>query len=367
MSRPETALAGGVLAPAAIDDDFVDLRNLVDEIGRRSFAAGLGQRRPPERFDESLWRHLEETGLARLTSGSDLGAGPAELAVVLRGVARHAGAVPIAETDLLAAWLGRETGLSLPADGPLTVAIADASAYGGTVAGTAVGVPWTRAAAAVVLIARTPDGLYVGVAGASELDIVDGHNLAGEPRDRVGFDIAIDRLSPVDAALYDELLRRGAWTRCIQIIGALDAAAELSVAHCQQRIQFGRTLSMFQAVQHSLAAMAGEIEKGRAAATLAVVAVTEHGFDSPQADYTVSIAKVVLGRIAASVATIAHQLHGAIGVSVEHPLWLATMRARSWIYDFGSTGHYARRLGHQALRADDLWDFVIGRSLRDSR
>ena len=57
--------------------------------------------------------------------------------------------------------------------------------------------------------------------------------------------------------------------------------------------------------------------------------------------------------------TIAHQLHGAIGVTIEHRLWLATMRARSWVDEFGTTAQYARRLGRMALAADDPWDVVV--------
>jgi len=56
---------------------------------------------------------------------------------------------------------------------------------------------------------------------------------------------------------------------------------------------------------------------------------------------------------------IAHQLHGAIGVTREHRLWLATMRARSWVDDFGSTAHWARRLGRMALTTDEPWDLVV--------
>ena len=47
---------------------------------------------------------------------------------------------------------------------------------------------------------------------------------------------------------------------------------------------------------------------------------------------------------------------------VEHPLWLATMRARSWVDEFGSTARYARRLGRMTLAADDPWDVVVGGS-----
>ena len=80
-----------------------ELTQLVDDIGRRSFEPALGHRGLPDAFDDALWRNLEETGLSRLTSSQE--AGPAEAAIVLSGLARHAGAVPIAETDLLAAWL----------------------------------------------------------------------------------------------------------------------------------------------------------------------------------------------------------------------------------------------------------------------
>jgi acyl-CoA dehydrogenase len=346
------ALAGGVFDTTAHDD----LQRLVDDIGRRSHEARLGQR--PEFHDDALWRTLEETGLARLTSTTGLGAGPAELAVVLCGLARHAGAVEVAETDLLAAWLADRAGIPTPGTGPLTVAIADVE--GGGLAGVAVGVPWARVAAGVVLAVRTAEAVHVALAGAEELQIEDGHNLAGEPRDRVGFDLPADRFGTVDASVFDELMRRGAWARCVQIIGALDAAAALTVAHTRERVQFGRPLSKFQAVQHSLAAMAGEIERARAATTLAVAAAADHGFASAQTDYAVTVAKVVLGRAVSSATTIAHQLHGAIGVTREHPLWLFTMRAQSWIGEFGSTGHYARKLGRMALRADNPWDVVIG-------
>ena len=61
---------------------------------------------------------------------------------MLSGLARHAAAVPIAETDLLAAWLAGKAGLPVPDAGPLTVAIADVAEHGGRISGTAREVPW---------------------------------------------------------------------------------------------------------------------------------------------------------------------------------------------------------------------------------
>lgn len=106
--------------------------------------------------------------------------------------------------------------------------------------------------------------------------------------------------------------------------------------------------------------MIGEVEQARAATTLAIAAANEHGFDSPRADVAVTVAKVTVGRAVGPVTTIAHQLHGAIGVTAEHQLWLATMRARSWADEFGTTGQHAARLGRMALGADEAWALVVG-------
>lgn len=329
-----------------------ELEELVADLGQRSFEARLGRPPFPDAFDEQLWRNLEETGLSRLTSTQD--AGVAEAAIVLRGLARHAAAVPIAETDLLAMWLAGQAGVLVPDSGPLTVALTDADLRDGTLSGTAHDVPWPDSAA-VVLAAKTNEALHVGLLTGEPTAV--SHSLAGEPRGTFEFEIA--DIAVLDLQLADELTRRGAWARCVQVIGALDAARDITAAHTSERVQFGRPLAKFQAVQHSLAAMAGEIERARAATELAIAAAADYGFDSAATDYAVTVAKVAAGRAVGSVTTIAHQLHGAIGVTVEHRLWLFTMRARGWIDDFGTTVEYARRLGRIALAADDPWQVVI--------
>jgi acyl-CoA dehydrogenase len=331
-----------------------ELRQLVDDIGRRSLD-DRGQQGLPATFDVDLWRILEETGLTRLTTAQD--AGPIESAIVLGGLARCAAAVPIAETDLLAAWLAAEADLPVPADGPMTVAIAAVDVDGGRLVGTATDVAWPESPT-VVLAARTAEATHVAVLADAEPAV--SHNLAGEPRGSIDFDVAAEDTVRLPARVHDELARRGAWARSVQIVGAFDAAAELTAAHTRERIQFGRPLKAFQAVQHSLASLLGEVERARAATALAVAAATNHGFDSPQADFAVTVAKVAVGRAVGPVTTIAHQLHGAIGVTIEHRLWLATMRARSWADEFGTTGQHARRLGRRALAAEDPWSLVVG-------
>ena len=350
-------LSGGVFASGT--DHLTDLRHLADDIGERSFQERIGRRALPDPIDLSAWRHLEDAGLTRLGSTDDSGAGPAEVAVVLRSLARHGVTVPVAETDVLAGWLAGAAGIAVPENGPLTVAHGDAVVDGDRVTATLTAVPYLSDAAAVVLALRNGDRLLVAPRDPGKLSITKGHNAGGEPRDTVLVDLAVNDVSVVDDR-GEELVRRGAWARCMQIVGTLDAAVEFSVAHTREREQFGRSLSAFQAVQHTLAGMAGEVERARAAANLAVAAAQDHGFGAAQTDYAVAVAKVTLGQVVPGVVTSAHQLHGAIGVTIEHRLWLATMRARSWIGEFGDTAHWAHRLGRLALSGVDPWDMVIG-------
>ncbi len=319
--------------------EFAELRDLAEQIGRSAQPA----RTLPLTFDDALWRTAESSGLTRLSSDDD--AGPAASAVVLGALARHAAAVPIAETDVLATWLAAAAGLAVPESGPLTLAVDGVAGW-----------PQTGP---VLAAKRGPDALYVALLHPPTLTD-SGHNLAGEPRATVEFDTAADDVVKLPLAVADELTIRGAWCRCVQIVGAFDAAAELTVTHTETRVQFGRPLATFQAVQHSLASMLGEIERARAATTLAVTAAAQYGFTHARTEYATTAAKVAVGRAVAPVTTIAHQLHGAIGTTAEHPLWRATMRARSWADEFGSASWHARRLANLAATTDP-WDVTVGR------
>jgi acyl-CoA dehydrogenase len=360
MTDVDSLLSGGVFG-ATRSDEFDELRELVDDLGRRSFAARRGRRRRPEVIDVDLWDALQHTGLDRLTSIQDNGAGPAEMAVVLYGLARHGAAIPLAETDLLAAWLASSAEVGTPDSGMLTAARAQAVIRDGVAVGTAEKVPWMRAVCALVLLVECGDTRYVAVVDAERASITEAMNLAGEPRDDVAFRIPVADLTPIESSMASEFECRGAWARCVQTVGALDAAAELSVAHCRERVQFGRPLSRIQSVQQTLAAMAGEIERARAATTLAVAAAVEYGFNSGHTEFAVAVAKSVLGPVAAMVTGAAHQLHGAIGTSIEHPLWSCTLRARSWTDEFGTATYHARRVGRLALTSSNVWDCVVGR------
>jgi alkylation response protein AidB-like acyl-CoA dehydrogenase len=171
--------------------------------------------------------------------------------------------------------------------------------------------------------------------GASHLRLKDGVNLAGEP---------LDSVDPPGGG--EDVLLKGALIRSIQMAGALERILELTINYTRERHQFGRSLMRFQAVQQALALMAGEVAAAGATVDAAV--------ETPDAQ-RVAIAKIRTGLAAGQASAIAHQLHGAIGLSQEHQLHHFTRRLWSWRDDFGTEHDWATRLGQQLLSSGQLW------------
>lgn len=360
QTPPAAWLAGGVLEPRAIDDDLAELRALVADLAERhpDSAEPLGPHDTAP-LNRPLWDALTDAGLVELIGTPDLGAGPGEVAVVLYGLARHRVSAPVAEHDLLSSWLADAAGITRP-DGITTVAVTsvdiESETVGRTHSGRLSGVPWAGHADHVLVAIRRPQATAVGLLDAPV--ITPGRNLGGESRSRLEFTISDDELTTLSPSIGDEILYRGAWARCIQTLGALDSAATLTVAHTRDRQQFGHPLSAFQAVAQSLAQMAAEIERARAATTLAVAAAVEFGFGATRTHHAITLAKVVIGQVVGPVCATAHQLHGAIGVTSEYPLARTTLRARGWVDDYGGTTAYARSLGRFTLGTDGLSDLI---------
>lgn len=316
-------------------------------------------------WPEEMWSRLEEAGFATVSIGEERGGSGGTLAdalVLLQVAGRHACPLPLAETAVLAGWLLTEARISLPAV-PLTVA-ADPSLQmertgGSTVLrGVASGVPWGRTAC-IVAAAAADDGVDVTVLSPAECLIEEHVNVAGEPRDTVHFDVPIDeaRVSRVGRVCLTELHTRGAMTRIAMIAGALMRVLELSMRHASDRVQFGRPLLKFQAIQHHLATMAGEV-----ATVLAAAELVRDVAESPEREIAVAAAKARAGEAATKTAALAHQIHGAIGTTREHDLQLFTRRLLAWRDEYGSEFEWARVLGERALssRTSELWSVLAG-------
>jgi alkylation response protein AidB-like acyl-CoA dehydrogenase len=144
--------------------------------------------------------------------------------------------------------------------------------------------------------------------------------------------------------------------RTQQIAGALTRLTAMTVQYAQDRVQFGRPIGKFQAVQQNLAVLAGQAAAAVAAADLAAEAVAAGGSVLP-----IAAAKSRAGEAAGIGAGIAHQVHGAIGFTLEHGLQFLTRRLWSWRDEFGQEAEWNRVVGRHMARAgaDRLWAEIV--------
>jgi alkylation response protein AidB-like acyl-CoA dehydrogenase len=160
----------------------------------------------------------------------------------------------------------------------------------------------------------------------------------------------------------DALLLMGAAVRAMQMTGALEAILDISVGYANERVAFGRPIAKFQAVQHNLARLAGEVAAAIAAAGSAADAIAS-GETGEAAFLEVAAAKIRVGEAASEGAAIAHQVLGAIGFTREHALHRFTQRLWAWRDDFGNESFWAVKLGNRvaANGADALWPMLAAR------
>lgn len=175
----------------------------------------------------------------------------------------------------------------------------------------------------------------------------------------------VDRAAPPATGMTSDASGPGALARSVQIAAALEHVLALTARYAGQRTQFGRPLTKFQAVQHLLAQLAEQTVAARVAADLGTA-----GFRAGD-DGQVAIAKSVCGEAAGAAARLAHQVHGAIGVTSEYALARYTQRLLAWRDECGPERIWETRIGHDAaaLDAAGLWRVVVGETspLREVR
>jgi alkylation response protein AidB-like acyl-CoA dehydrogenase len=249
----------------------------------------------PECFSREVWKQIAELGWLGLTVPEEhggAGLGWVDLVVVLEEAGRTLFPLPLISTTLAATAI-RETG-SAEQQARWLPRIADGSAIGTLAlleADDIQGAEGIRLRAGEGATLLDGEKLFVCDAGAADLFVValrsgDGPmdlSLAVVERGAEGFASeglpGIDltkrlgrvrfegvRLAPEDllgggaGAATARLQDLGAVAVAAEMVGAAEAALELTVGYAQERVQFGQPIGTFQGVKHPLAEMYVDIE-----------------------------------------------------------------------------------------------------------
>ncbi|MFI6790236.1 acyl-CoA dehydrogenase family protein [Nonomuraea sp. NPDC050383] len=296
---------------------------------------------------------LGVAGLAVPEEYGGAGGGPAEVAAVAEELGRALSPYPFLQTAVLAveavkaggdeeamarllpvlAGGGRSATVALPGDGDLDLA-------DGLLSGT---VPYALAGDLVLV--------YAG-----------GMLVEAEPTRRVRHR-TMDESRPLEELTFDRVPARRAgdgsgWARVRDLAVAALAAEqtggaarclETATAYAKERHQFGRPIGSFQAVKHKLADLLLLVESARSAALGAAGAEKTEGVEGAELEEAAAIAGSYCSEAYLTAAGENIQIHGGIGVTLEHPAHRYFKRATSDAQLFGPPQAHRARLAARVL------------------
>jgi len=140
-------------------------------------------------------------------------------------------------------------------------------------------------------------------------------------------------------SIIERVLQRAAVAKCCDMTGVLQRTLEITLDYAKDRKQFDRPIGSFQVIQHYLAEMATDVDATRFSTYQAAWKLSE-GLPSNK---DIAVAKAWAGDAYERVVTLAHQIHGAIGVTIDHDLQYYTRRGKAAQLSFG-TGDFYREV-----------------------
>ena len=322
-----------------------------------------------------LWEALVKAGFASLRVLSDDTDGDADLedvCAIVSELGYAAASVPLVEHGPMAgalignaALLDESVTLTVPGSATFPNFRCTLDAGGAVVSGKLSRVPWARHAD-VLVVPMWPEGApaFAMTLLLSSARITVGTNLAGEARDDVEFDeqrIQPSAMTELPSSFTRQWWQtRGAILRSALICGALKRVSELTLDYAGERHQFGRPIGSFQAVQGLMVTVVESCEEANA--MLRVAASTRS--DRPSiTDF--AIAKIVAGDAASAATRAAHQVHGAMGMTLEYELGQLTRRLWAWATEWGSATWWAETLGRELYErgAEALWPTISANTM----
>ncbi|MBM4462766.1 MAG: acyl-CoA dehydrogenase [Chloroflexi bacterium] len=220
--------------------------------------------------------------------------------------------------------------------------------------GTKLFVPYAHVAGWMLVVGRTAgspgDGKGIAVFAvdgkAPGISLAAMKTFAHDKQFQVDFDGV--PVSPSHAVrkpggivpMIKPVLEKATAVQCASMVGGAQKELEMTAEYTKQRVQFGRPIGTFQAVQHRLADMFIDVQGARWTTYQAVWRLSQ----GMPAAREVAIAKAVTGRACQRVAFSAQQLHGGIGVDIDSELHFYYLREKALELALGTPADHLKAL-----------------------
>ncbi len=248
----------------------------------------------------------------------------------------------IASGELVFTLALTEPSASYDADAIETEATADKDGY--VINGTKLFVPDANVADYMLVVAKTGQGFTIFIVDAKSPGI-SSTVLKTIANDKL-CEVVFKQVKVPKANILGELnqgwsevhkiIQRAAVAKCCEMVGCIQQALDMTVEYAKDRKQYGHPIGSFQVIQHYCADMATDVD-GTRLSTYQAAWMLSQGLPCTQ---EVAIAKAWAGEACQRVMALAHQIHGAIGVTIDHDLQYYTRRAKAAEVSFGDASFY---------------------------
>ncbi|MEE8470384.1 MAG: acyl-CoA dehydrogenase family protein [Dehalococcoidia bacterium] len=143
--------------------------------------------------------------------------------------------------------------------------------------------------------------------------------------------------------IVEEIIEQTAFAQCPWMVGSAQQVLEMATSYAKERIQFGRPIGSFQAIQHKCADMATAIAGARDFTYQTAWRLSE-GLPSRK---DVSIAKAWVSEMYRKACVEGTQIHGGIGITADHDMQLYYRRAKAMETAFGDADYHLELVARQ--------------------
>jgi alkylation response protein AidB-like acyl-CoA dehydrogenase len=220
--------------------------------------------------------------------------------------------------------------------------------------GTKLFVPYASVADYILVVARTEgspgdeDGVTVFMVDTKDsgININPLRSVAPDRQFQVDFDnVTVSQDSVVGnmnkgLSLVNAVIQKATAIQCAEMVGGAEQEMKATAEYAKERVQFGRPIGTFQAVQHHLANMYTDVQGSRWSSYLAVSLLSQ-GLSAPK---EVAMAKVFTSNACQRVSYNATQVHGGMGVDMDNDLHFYFRRAKARDLRFGPAAVHLKSL-----------------------
>ncbi|PKN81576.1 MAG: acyl-CoA dehydrogenase [Chloroflexi bacterium HGW-Chloroflexi-9] len=217
--------------------------------------------------------------------------------------------------------------------------------------GTKLFVPDANVADYMIVAGRSGKGVTLGIVATAQpgVKVTQLQTIARDKQCEVVLDGAKGQLLGADGAGWAALqpvLQKYTVAECAYLVGLSQMDFEIAVDYAKERVQFGRPIGSFQAIQHKCADMVTDVDGSRFIMYKAAWAISS-GQPAKDTSIAVNMAKAWCSEATRRVVAHGQQIHGGIGFTKDYKIQLFFRRQKRAELAFGDADFHRELVAQQ--------------------